>query len=129
MPIFNENRKLDLYFIIIAFLATIYFTFVKCTHTRMYILETNDYASNLIRQNLRFIRKFTRSFPGCYRKEKKNNRCVSTSHALKACSLLQSMPKSGNSYWCSSAISLTPQLIKSVSFADNCCKKNRSAGR
>ena len=69
MPIFNENRKLDLYFIIIAFLATIYFTFVKCTHTRMYILETNDYASNLIRQNLRFIRKFTRSFPGCYRKQ------------------------------------------------------------
>lgn len=37
----------------------------------MYILETNDYASNLIRQNLRFIRKFTRSFSGCYRKEKK----------------------------------------------------------
>lgn len=60
---------------------------------------------------------------------KKTKTGVFTSRALKACCLLQSMPKSGNSYWCSSAISLTPQLIKSVSFADNCCKRNRSAGR
>lgn len=48
---------------------------------------------------------------------------------LKTCCLLQNMPKSGNSYWCSSVISWTPQSIKSVSFVDNCCKKNRSARR
>lgn len=49
--------------------------------------------------------------------------------SLKTCCLLQSMPKSGNNCWCSSVISWTPQLIKSVSFVDNCCKKNRSARR